>query len=360
MQEGRDNPFAYLDHAKPGSIFKLLEKMPEGDQAMALANLPPLLSAQVLAYFSDSAQANIQVALREARRSSPEMVSNTANRLLDRLRTVRDARNATSIYPAPPGKSPASRSEVTPGQLKPWRPRVSNENPINVPHNPNQAPAIAGDPAYSPLLGLFGLDSGKTAGSPFSGKNGGKSSGPVKPDWPREGTLNLQGKSIHLSKKPRVIGTTRPIPPVQPRQAAGEPEPQKMDGMAILAAILRNSTPEVRQNVSHDSPELYRALKERMFVFDDLLKSDDSALGQIFTVASLEDAALALRFGPPVLRDRAYQAVSPRRAELLRNNRDGKAGLDDIEQAQTRVLNVALKLQGAGRILIDPDEPDLA
>ena len=132
-----------------------------------------------------------------------------------------------------------------------------------------------------------------------------------------------------------------------------------MDGMAILAAILRNATPDVRHNVASDSPTLFRELKERMFVFDDLAVSDDDALAQIFTLAPLSDAALALRFGSPALRERALKAVSPRRAALL-NQSTPLAGLDAIEEAQARVIALALRLQSAGRLIIDPDEPDLA
>ncbi|MDR0363387.1 MAG: hypothetical protein LBJ46_12010, partial [Planctomycetota bacterium] len=139
---------------------------------------------------------------------------------------------------------------------------------------------------------------------------------------------------------------------------------KKIDGMAILAAILREAPMDVRQNVLEDSPALFKALKERMFVFDDLNFSDQAALAQVFTAAPVHTAALALRFASPALRERALAAVSPRRAAMIRQEersaQAGTSGLGAIEAAQARVLDVALRLQSAGRIVIDPRDPDLA
>ena len=133
-----------------------------------------------------------------------------------------------------------------------------------------------------------------------------------------------------------------------------------MDGKAILAAILREAGPEIRGNVRHDDPSLFRELRGRMFFFDDLIYTEDGALAQVFTAAPAEESALALKFAAPALRDRVLRVVSPGRARALRDARGGRAGMDDIESAQQKVLQVALRLQAAGRILIDPRDPDLA
>ncbi len=53
------------------------------------------------------------------------------------------------------------------------------------------------------------------------------------------------------------------------------------------------------------------------------------------------------------------RVVSPGRARAL-SETPKRSGLDDIEEAQKKVLAVALQLQSAGRILIDPRDPDLA
>ncbi len=166
---------------------------------------------------------------------------------------------------------------------------------------------------------------------------------------------------IVVGNTPRVIG---PRPP-EAKAGSGvggkaKDGARSMDGKAILAAILREAGPKVRHTVQDDDPALFKELRRRMFYFDDLILSEDKALAQVFTAAKAEDSALALRFAAPKLRDRVLRAVSPGRARLLLEAGSGRAGVDAIEAAQKRVLGVALQLQAAGRILIDPRDPDLA
>lgn len=263
---------------------------------------------------------------------------------------------------------------------QPWVPRTATASPINGPALPGKPPPVAGDPFTSPLakaglLDLIGraqqtllpkgtfkeparsdppskpLAAAKpSAGGPRPGKGG-------RPE-PREGVVSRQ--AVVMSRTPRTIG---------PRPAAvdaGELERvptsggRRMDGKAILAAILREAGEDVRGTVRHDDPGLFNQLRERMFYFDDLIYTEDNALARVFTAAPTEDAALALKFAAPALRDRVVRVVSPGRARALRENAAKRAGLDDIESAQKKVLDIALQLQAAGRILIDPRDPDLA
>ncbi len=396
MEKGKDNPFEFLRQARPGSLYRLLEQLPEEDSAMVLAHLPPTLTAQVMAYFPDSKQGNLLAGMREARRAPASAAEQTVTRMRQMLA------NAKNAAPAQPetekktgsGQSGGQSAMKTTGSTitsaygksspspQPWKPRVTNETPINAPQRPNQPPAVKGDPAKSPigklnlleLLGLAKPPAGAAKDDQRQTLPASAKTTPLPPKPPSKGVLRNPGLTI--SKTPRVLGIGKQ-PPVAPRQLPAKPpaaakrpeagseegEGRKMDGMAMLAAIMRNASVDVRHNVAEENPALFKALKERMFVFDDLIVSDDEALAQIFTVAPLGDAALALRFAPPLLRDRAMRAVSPRRAAMLRDeglSQNARSGLDDIEEAQKRVLEVALRLQSAGRILIDPDDPDLA
>jgi len=407
MAQSRDNSFAFLGQAKPGSLFRLLDKLPRQDQAMVLANLQPALTAQVMAYFPDTEQGMLMAAMREARRAPPEAAAATVERLRELIAAAKEAlpaRPAQSELPKNDATQSASRpasglntagksiasaygKSTAPGNPKPqpWKPRVTDETPINAPPKPNRPPPVAGNPAKSPLaaniLDFFGLrkpkgESQSPSNNPATAALSGKQASPVNElpaikKEPQEGVI--KAPKLQVSKTPRILGTGKPgsassgsakaplrRPPPNPEGGTG----RRMDGMSILAAILRNASVDVRNNVAEDSPALFKALKERMFVFDDLIGSDDDALAQVFTVCPLSEAALALRFAPPVLRERALKAVSPRRADMLRDvvesSTGKKSGLDAIEAAQNRVLDVALRLQSAGRIVIDPDDPDLA
>gem|GEM_PF-3131076 len=402
MGQDRDNPFEFLKQAKAGALYRLLEKMTRDDSAMVLANMPPPLTAQILAYYPEEHQGGMLASMREARRAPPEAAEATVARMRGMLAASREELSPPTPNPGqgsprsvPASGLPAQAAVSAYGRAgpakkdapQPWRPRTTDETPINVQPRPNRPPPVKGDPDKSPLrklniLEFLGIGKGKA--SDAKGRAAAESSSrpslspeakPKKDAEPRDGLVRNPG--LRVSGTPRVLGAEkRPARPALPTPplglgkggkrapvSAGPPEGRKMDGMAILAAILRNASPDVRHNVATDSPTLFKALKERMFVFDDLLGSDDDALAQIFTIAPLSDAALALRFAPPLLRDRALRAVSPGRAGLLRDASpagSGKAGLDDIEQAQNRIIGLALRLQSAGRLIIDPDDPDLA
>lgn len=265
---------------------------------------------------------------------------------------------------------------------KPWVPRQATASPINGPALPGSPPPVAGDPLASPLAKAGLLDligraqekllpkeparsqaSAKKTGLPRPGVAGGKlgatppraAQAKGKRPEPLEGVL--PPGAVDLVKTPRVIG---PGAPSREPAAVSAKGARRMDGKAILAAILREAGPGVRGTVRHDDPALFKQLRDRMFYFDDLLLTEDNALARVFTAAPTEESALALKFAAPALRDKVLRAVSPGRARALREYAGGRAGLDDIETAQRTVLDVALQLQSAGRILIDPRDPDLA
>ncbi|MDR1612460.1 MAG: hypothetical protein LBT97_06700 [Planctomycetota bacterium] len=398
-----DSQFAFLSQAKPASLYKLLRKLGRDEAAMVLAHLPPLLAAQAMAYFPEVEQAGFIARMRAARRAEPEAVAAAANKVRDLLASLKAETSAAR--PEAPAQGPATssaarrlpesaaRPPLSPrgavasaygrsgsGSDKPvpWKPRVTDQTPINAPVKAGRPPAISGSPAKSPLsklniLELLGFSQKDKAGKQPAAARPALPA-PVQPRHAktprrppaREGTIGAN--RVRTADKPKVlsIGKTQAAPkrPVAPPAAERSGGGRKIDGMAILAAILREAPMDVRQNVAEDSPALFKALKERMFVFDDLNLSDQGVLAQVFTVAPVHVAALALRFASPRLRERALAAVSPRRAEMIRQEErvegTGRSGLDAIESAQRQVLDVALRLQSAGRIVIDPRDPDLA
>lgn len=280
--------------------------------------------------------------------------------------------SAGSPAPAKSPKEPASGARPSTGKPVPWVPRTATTSPINGPALPGTPPPVSGDPFKSPLakaglLDLIGraqerfMPKDTAARRPSASRGlpprarapGGK---PGRPE-PREGVMSLD--EVGFNKTPRVIGPRpggRAGGVVAPAADSGA---RRMDGKAILAAILREAGPEVRGSVQEDDPGLMRELRGRMFYFDDLIFTEDAALARVFTAAPAETAALALKFAAPALRKRVLAAVSPGRARALEES-TGRAGFDAVEAAQKKVLHVALQLQAAGRILIDPRDPDLA
>ena len=418
-----DDLFGFLARAKPASLFRLLEKLPLEDVAIVLAGLPAGQGVQAMAFFPENVQAELMPAMREARRIDPARAAKTADLVRKTIESARNARVETAAKtPAPPAAAPlstkpaapsarpsgnaapinpvhadrgyppaprrphpagdvdnrpvspsASRSDASP---RPWKPRSAASSPINGPALPGKPPPVSGDPLQSPLAKAGLLDLIGRAKDKLFAKNPEKSPAPPTRGGGADGKRippPLQNAAsrpparegmaprgvVRVEKTPRVIGLPAARPPLsEPGSASGGA--RRMDGKAILAAILRTAGPELRDAVRRDDPSLYRELRGRMFYFDDLLYTEDGALARVFTAAPAAESALALKFAAPALRERVLRAVSPGRAAALRDVPPGRTGFDAVENAQKKVLDVALQLQAAGRILIDPRDPDLA
>lgn len=282
------------------------------------------------------------------------------------------ARSAAPETPRRTSSIPPKRTRrEPPSKPTPWVPRTATTSPINGPALPNTPPPVAGDPLQSPLAqaGLLDLI-GRAQEKLLSKSSSRKPSQParipergnvrrpqpgglMRPE-PREGMA--RPGEITVGTQPRVIGPRGGQSPAAP---AGGQGARRMDGKAIMAAILREAGPSLRHQVENADPALFRQLRDRIFYFDDLVLSDDNALARVFTAAPADSAALALKFAAPALRNRVLQVVSPGRAKVL-SEPPGRAGFDAVEAAQQKVLDVALQLQAAGRILIDPRDPDLS
>ncbi len=371
-------PFEFLRQAKPASLYRLLGKLPLADAAVALAGLPAGLSIQVMAFFPEKVQAELMPAMRQARQSDQAKMAEVANSIRQILVEMRNAsgtevrpadqKPAAAPAPAPTARPKVPRPPARPEKPTPWVPRTATSSPINGPALPGKPPPVSGDPLESPLARAGLLDLIGRAQEKFLPKKQQafprapqtanprlRQPLPGKRPEPVEGVANRG--SIQIGKTPRVIGPGTRKTAQSPAPAEG---PRRMDGKAIVAAILREAGQDVRAIVQQDDPALFRELRHRMFYFDDLIYTEDNALARVFTTAPVAESSLALRFAAPELRDRVFRVVSPGRAEALRDSYPARAGLDAVEEAQQKVLAVALQLQAAGRILIDPRDPDLA
>lgn len=145
----------------------------------------------------------------------------------------------------------------------------------------------------------------------------------------------------------------------QARKMAALGQVQKIDGLALAASIVRFANSKVQQNLLDEIPELYHALRKRMFVFADLESSSAKVLAVVFSGVAVETTALALRFASENLHRRVMTAVSERRRQLIIDeiaHAGQRIRLTAIEQAQQAVIDYAIALQNQGKIVIDPHE----
>jgi len=300
--------FAFLDNASPEMVARLLADEDQAAVGALLAYAAPTTTAKILAYMSADRQRQVVEMIRKGRRLPME----TAERLAEhfRLRLHRaSATRAASASKIPQPAAPASGPQA-------WRPPRTDAVPVNAPP-------------------------------------------PARPDSQRRmsALANAVAQVRRLAQ-----GNAAPRLAASPAKRLSA-EKRAINGEAVAAAILRLAPKSVRQNIADNDPALYKLLRGRMFIFDDLEQSPAEALAMIFTAVDLNVAVQALRFGSPRLQERVFAAISPRRASLMREEmqllQKQRVRLVDIEAAQQKVLEVALALQRQGKIIIDSADPDM-
>ena len=121
----------------------------------------------------------------------------------------------------------------------------------------------------------------------------------------------------------------------------------------LLATI--STTLEQRQ------PDKLLAIKQKMFVFDDLMKFDAMMLGKVMREVSGNTLPLALRGAKKELREYFLGSLPSRSRDMLQDEMSsmGPVKSKDVKEAQTQLVQAALKLMSDGSIALPDDEEDL-
>ena len=132
----------------------------------------------------------------------------------------------------------------------------------------------------------------------------------------------------------------------------------KMGGVRTAAEILNfmNSTEEdaVVASLRELDADLAQRIVDEMFVFENLLGIEDSAIRLILKEIDTTALTIALKGAPEELRDKFFKNMSNRAAELLRDDLDaqGPVRMSKVEQEQKNILQVARKLAEAGQFTL--------
>lgn len=115
----------------------------------------------------------------------------------------------------------------------------------------------------------------------------------------------------------------------------------------------RSVSQPVLETIESASPDLAVAIRNLMFVFDDLRHVEDNALREIVQRADKKVLTIALKGASEDIRSRFYTNMSKRAADMLREEMDvmGAIRLREVEKAQHEVVAIARKLEEEGVIV---------
>ncbi|MEA3353666.1 MAG: flagellar motor switch protein FliG [Campylobacterota bacterium] len=126
-------------------------------------------------------------------------------------------------------------------------------------------------------------------------------------------------------------------------------------GVKTVADMLNKMGPksaDILNNITGIDPVLASKIKENMFVFEDLLALDQNDLMKVLGNVETEDLTVALKNSPQEEMDLVLGAMSQRARDRFNEEFEllGKTKIKDIEDAQKKILEVAMRLLESGEI----------
>jgi flagellar motor switch protein FliG len=135
-------------------------------------------------------------------------------------------------------------------------------------------------------------------------------------------------------------------------------KPEKMGGVQFVANILKEAdsamAKSLMEKVMEASPEMAAALKELMFIFEDIAKFDDASIQTAMKEIPKDKLPLALRTASQAVKDKIFRNMSQRAGQTLREDIEGRGGvkLSDVEAAQKAIVEVLRQMADEGKIVL--------
>lgn len=132
----------------------------------------------------------------------------------------------------------------------------------------------------------------------------------------------------------------------------------KFDGLEALAGILnevdRKTEACIISHIEKEDGDMAEKIKQKMFVFEDMLRVDDKSFREILQNVGNEVLVRALKTASEDLKQKIFKNLSERAAEMLRDDLDvlGPVRLKEVEDNQQQIIRVAKKLEAEGRIVL--------
>ena len=367
-----DNPFRFLEDFDVAKVAQILTGELPFVAGAALSRMSPIFNAKVMANMQEAMRNEVAVAISKYRSIPTEVMYDIAEELEKKLKKPETNQftkqknsilsnldlgaisNAISNLKTDKNK-PVNQSNSS---LEPVESRIIKPEEYDEYLRGGLEPDPILEPEYFEPTVHKSLEKSPSQPKPLQSNNQAN-----ELDSKTKKELALQQALLHTrSKKHDTRVMSRPAKPV-PQQKSTSYKPQKIDGMALAAHILRESSPELRQRVCNEVPDLYRKLNDRMFDFADLEHSSRETIGKIFTGIDPRTSALALRFSSEHLKNTALTSVSKRKSimiiEEFKKSSKEKVRITAIEDAQQEIIDYAIELQTRGEIIIDPNDSSI-
>ncbi len=122
----------------------------------------------------------------------------------------------------------------------------------------------------------------------------------------------------------------------------------------VLNQVDRGTEKNILDHLEEDDPELAEEIRQRMFVFEDIIVLDDRAIQLVVRQVDSHDIALALKTASDEVKEKLLSNMSNRAREMLEEDMEymGPVRVREVEEAQQGIVNVIRELEDSGEIVI--------
>ena len=129
-------------------------------------------------------------------------------------------------------------------------------------------------------------------------------------------------------------------------------------GVDRLAEIL-NQTDEISSElilneIEDADSEMAAQIKQKMFVFEDLVLVDDRGFQKLLRKVETMELAIALKAASEEVKDKVFKNMSERAGAMLREEMEdlGPVRMNEVSDAQTAITNIIQEMEAKGEIII--------
>lgn len=120
----------------------------------------------------------------------------------------------------------------------------------------------------------------------------------------------------------------------------------------ILNFIESSNEAAIMEKIKEVDEDLGQEIQDLMFVFDNLITVDDRSMQVILREVATDNLLLALKVANDELKEKIFNNMSKRAAEMLQEDLEAKGPvkLSEVETAQKEILTIARRLADEGQI----------
>jgi flagellar motor switch protein FliG len=139
----------------------------------------------------------------------------------------------------------------------------------------------------------------------------------------------------------------------------------KAGGLQVLVDIINSvdkaTEDSVMEHVEEDNAEMANEIRNLMFVFEDMVNLDDTAMREILKKVEGQQLTYALKTATDEMKDKIFSNLSQRAGDMLKDDLDamGPIRLVEVEEAQQAIVRAAKELEADGTITLGKGKDDV-